>query len=309
MRSSVTSEKGMALIIVLLITVFLVTVITEIVYAVHRYGEMASLYTNGERASLLASGGVLLTGSLLYEKLIDENEVTVLYESETDRIIKNSDGEVRITLADEQGKVSLNAILTSKGIVHEDKLDVFSRLVDTLELPRELSDTLADWLDKDNDHRKTVGAETSNYYGTLKRPYRAKNSTLDSVDELLLIKGFTPKVVKALKPYVTIHTDGLININTAPVEVIMALDKQITQDMAETVISEREKSPIKSVTELRDIPGFSIVAVGLRKKVSVKSSKFGLTSRANVGGSVRVVEAVILQSSGVEPTVLYWREF
>ncbi len=308
MRKSVTSEKGLALIIVLLITAFLVTVITEIVYAVHRYGEMASLYTNGERASLLASGGVLLTGSLLSEKFESESGVTVLYADETDRIIRDSDGEVRITLADEQGKVSLNSLVTSNGGINIEKYEIFARLVDTLELPRELPDTLTDWLDKDNEPRKTFGAETKDYYGNLKKPYRAKNSTLDSVDELLLVKGFIPKAVKALRPYVTVHTDGLININTAPKEVIMALDKQITGDMAETVISKRADSPIESATELRDIPGFSTIAVGLQKRVTVKSTKFGLTSRANVGGSVRVVEAVILQSGSVEPTVLYWRE-
>ncbi len=308
MRKSVTSEAGMALIIVLFITAFLVTVITEIVYAVHRYGEMASLYTNGERASLLATGGVVLTGSLLSEKLEGESEVTVLYADETDRVIRDSDGEVRITLSDEQGKVSLNSLVTSGGAVNFEKFEIFARLVDTLDLPRELPDTLTDWLDADNNPRATFGAETKDYYSTLKKPYKAKNSTLDSVDELLLVKGFIPKAVKALRPYVTVHTDGLININTASKEVIMALDKQITEDMAETVISMRANNPIKSATELRDIPGFTTIAIGLQKRVTVKSSKFGLTSRANVGGSVRVVEAVILQAGSVEPTVLYWRE-
>ena len=308
MRKTVTSEKGMALIIVLLITAFLVTIIAEIVYAVHRYGEMAALYTNGERASLLASGGVVLTGSLLSEKFEDDSDVTVLYADEVDRVIKDSDGELRITLADEQGKVSLNSIVTSQGTVDKEKFQIFARLVDTLELPRELPDTLADWLDSDNDPRETFGAETNDYYATLEKPYRAKNSRLDSVDELLLVKGFIPKAVRALRPFVTVHTNGLINVNTAPVEVIMALDKQITKGMAGSVISRRANNPIKSATELREITGFSTIAIGLQKKVTVKSSIFSLTSRANVGGSVRIVEAAILQSGSVKPALLYWRE-
>lgn len=54
----------------------------------------------------------------------------------------------------------------------------------------EASDCILDFLDEDDEPRE-FGAE-SEYYLTLPSPYDAKNGPLDSVEELLLVKGVTP---------------------------------------------------------------------------------------------------------------------
>jgi general secretion pathway protein K len=95
---------------------------------------------------------------------------------------------------------------------------------------------LADWLDSD-DLTSSGGAETP-YYQTLKPPYRARNGKLATLTELLLVRGFTPEIVGKLRPFVTVYPmqtgyDQHININTAPKEVIVALDDKISDSMAE----------------------------------------------------------------------------
>lgn len=60
-------------------------------------------------------------------------------------------------------------------------------------MTNELVDALIDWLDED-DTPRPGGAESA-YYAGLNPPYGPRNGKLGSVEELLLIKGFTPALL------------------------------------------------------------------------------------------------------------------
>ncbi|QEG41538.1 type II secretion system minor pseudopilin [Roseimaritima ulvae] len=55
------------------------------------------------------------------------------------------------------------------------------------------ADSILDWLDEDDEPRD-YGAE-SEYYQTLTTPYAPKNGPIDSIEELLLVKGVTPQLL------------------------------------------------------------------------------------------------------------------
>lgn len=57
----------------------------------------------------------------------------------------------------------------------------------------EISEAIFDWIDEDSDVREH-GAENE-YYQTLNPPYECKNSKLETLDELLLIRGITPQLL------------------------------------------------------------------------------------------------------------------
>ncbi|MGD8453046.1 MAG: type II secretion system protein GspK [Phycisphaerae bacterium] len=63
-----------------------------------------------------------------------------------------------------------------------------------VENPEDLINALLDWRDEDDDTRDG-GAESSDYYNTLEPPYQAKNGRFDSIEELLLVKGFNAAVL------------------------------------------------------------------------------------------------------------------
>ena len=71
-------------------------------------------------------------------------------------------------------------------------------------------DSILDWIDTDDLHRLN-GAE-SDYYQSLPNPYKAKNGRLDTLEELLLIKGMSPDILfgtkeqKGLIHFVTIYS-------------------------------------------------------------------------------------------------------
>jgi type II secretory pathway component PulK len=82
--------------------------------------------------------------------------------------------------------------------------------------------SIIDW--RDSDSLLTLpGSAESSYYEGLSEPYQAKNGDFESLEELLLVKGMTQELFDKMKDYVTIYTDGKININTASGRVLNCL--------------------------------------------------------------------------------------
>jgi type II secretory pathway component PulK len=57
----------------------------------------------------------------------------------------------------------------------------------------DVADAILDWLDEDDEPRE-YGAELE-YYSTLNPPYATKNGPIETVEELLLVKGVTPQLL------------------------------------------------------------------------------------------------------------------
>jgi general secretion pathway protein K len=76
---------------------------------------------------------------------------------------------------------------------------------------------VVDWIDADENESGSGGAE-SNFYQSMKEPYRAANALFKSVDELRLVRGFneSPVLVTLLQPYLTVLpvADAGLNFNT-----------------------------------------------------------------------------------------------
>src|SRR5947207_2464686 len=60
-------------------------------------------------------------------------------------------------------------------------------------MTEDIANSILDWIDPDEDTRSN-GAE-NDYYSTLSSPYRCKNGPLDTLEELLLVKGVTPQLL------------------------------------------------------------------------------------------------------------------
>lgn len=298
-----SSQRGIALVVALLITAIVVAVITEIVYAVHLEASMTEAFADSQKASILAEGGVDLATLAISETFEDKGYI-YFTAPEAHRKFPAGGGELDIRVEDEQGKFPLNSIVYQSGEANEEKYAAFKRLLSSLRLPEELAASMADWIDS-NDAQRLGGAESRDYYGLQNPPYQARNAALDSLDEMLLVKGYSPAVFKKLSPYVTVYGDGLVNVNTAPREVITALSGDITVDMAQRVIDYREKEPFKDASEIRKVTGFETIGFSLQGAITVASGYFRIYSRGVAGEGIRDVEAVVELNAR---KVVYWRE-
>lgn len=90
---------------------------------------------------------------------------------------------------DESGKLNLNRLSALK--LTEEEMTAL--LMGIPNMTEEIAAAIRDWIDT-NDEELPGGAESS-YYETLSPPYQAKNGPLESLDELLMVKGVTPQLL------------------------------------------------------------------------------------------------------------------
>jgi general secretion pathway protein K len=261
------NEKGMALLVVLVIVTLLTALLTELAFSTMVELRLVETFRDSTRAYYLAKGGVNAGRMILQD---DRNNFDSFSEPWSQGVANYPVGEgaVSVRIADLDGKLGINAMVmgdTPRAIM----VDRFYRLLITLDLgggadPAELTAALIDWMDRgDQPYRQILtdgvdipveGAEVD-FYQRLPDPYRIKNGPIETLEELTLIKGFSAQVVEKLRPFISIHDQVSVNINTAAPEVLLSLDAEISLEAVEDVINLRKAAPIKEVRELEPILG------------------------------------------------------
>ncbi len=99
-------------------------------------------------------------------------------------------GGFRYGLVDESTKINVNTLPYADNWVPGGGRQLLMALPNMTE---EIADSILDWVDSDDEARE-YGSETS-YYAGLTPAYAAKNGPMDSIDELLLIKGVTSQML------------------------------------------------------------------------------------------------------------------
>lgn len=97
---------------------------------------------------------------------------------------------IRYGLEDESARLNLNVLLLL------DKVQEGAGRTLLMGLPgmtEDVADAILDWMDEDDEPRE-YGAELE-YYSALDPPYAPKNGPLDTVEELLLVRGVTPELL------------------------------------------------------------------------------------------------------------------
>jgi DNA uptake protein ComE-like DNA-binding protein len=97
---------------------------------------------------------------------------------------------IRFGLEDESARLNLNTLLTAEKQQAGSGRQLLMALPSMTE---DVADAILDWIDTDDEPRE-LGAE-SEYYTALEPPYRPKNGPLDTVEELLRVKGITPQLL------------------------------------------------------------------------------------------------------------------
>ncbi len=124
-------------------------------------------------------------------KLESDGKVVGLFSiiAPPDPNMNTAEGSFNFGVIDESSKINLNALMKmdpSGQTLHD-------MLIKLPNMTEEIADAIVDWLDADTDQRPN-GAENSYYLGQTP-PYRVKNGPIDSIDELLLVRGVTRELL------------------------------------------------------------------------------------------------------------------
>ncbi|MGE0386313.1 MAG: type II secretion system minor pseudopilin GspK [Gammaproteobacteria bacterium] len=142
----------------------------------------------------------------------------------------------------------------------------FMRLLEILDIDPHVGAAIIDWVDADGIASGDGGAE-DDHYQRADRPYRTANRPLADLGELYLVRGVTPAIVNRLAPFVVVlpgHTP--IDVQTAPVEVLMCLGPGVDAATARSLAGRRERAPFASVDAFLSVPllqGTGVTEAGL----------------------------------------------
>ena len=288
-----SNNTGAALIITLLLMTLITGLAVEFVYEVYIGTSSLSNWRDAQKASLIAKSGQSITSN--YIKGI--NELSYTYYDELLLPVEldfGPDTSLTLKLEDENAKFNINSIIYPRGVENEDTLASLKRLLEYLNINPELALSIADWIDPDTIPR--IGDSESN----------AKNSTLWDINEIKFINGIDDEIFNKVSPFITVHGNRQnppININTAMLPVLISLDEDITEVLAEKIINYRESSPFESRNDIIGVIGLAIEGK-ITQMITFKSSYFRVTARAEVNGTTRVIESVMDTSMNIH----LWRE-
>jgi len=231
------------------------------------------------------------------------------------------EGSISITIEDEKSRFNLRDLITSYGFEDKRRSVMLQRVFRELDIDTSLVDGLVDWQDSD-DFELPGGAEDS-YYTLLDPPMSPRNAQFLTTGELLLVKGFerdllflSPSVrspsgneeYSSLRRYITVYGDGKININTAPVVVLLCLSEDMDEFIAEDIVEEREKAAFSKIEDLKNVESVSDTLYDeINGLITVKSNVFRITATGMRGGFAGMITAVVLRDSRGFRVVYYHR--
>ena len=261
------NQRGVALIIVLWIFIFLFVVAFDFSASVREEAAATHRFSDETQGYYLALAGFQRGLYNFIQQAGGGNPQTDIKQNDlfdgTWREEKLGSGMFRVRLVDEGGKINLNRV--DEQILRR----VFTNLGMEDSAADILVDSIMDWRDPDDLHR-TNGAE-SDYYGSLSPAYSAKNGPLDSVEDLLWIRGMTPALFYGtvndgnsqferaprvgLRDVFTIDSPiDRVNLRTATAEVIHALTG-IAMERCRSFVEERKRLADKTLNDLLPLLG------------------------------------------------------
>ena len=307
MKGITGRRRGIALLLTLMVVGILTAATVSFMRSARLEAVVAENGYNFTQAEIYARAGVAGAMTLL---AMDDNKYDALTEPWAQFAAAAiaaanvfEEGGFTGAIEDLSGKFNPNFMVDSRGLMNMERVKQAERLLQLEELSPDLLPPLLDWLDKDGEVRP--GGTEDAYYQALEDPYPCENGPLASIGQLALVKGFTPEIVAGtekrpgLREVMTTWSDGRININTASLKVLMSLDDDLTQTVAEEIIQRRKSEPFTKLDELREVSALTPeVFARITARVSVISTHFLVTAEGRFREARAVAVAVVERSQG-----------
>lgn len=322
MRKILSNNRGVALILVILMIGVIIALTLQINLSSRSEVYEAANLRDGIKLLYIAKSGFYGGETFLVE---DSNNFDSLNEdwAKLELISAGSaaffgEGYFMLNIKDESGKIPINQLVKDS----EYNSDIEGMLIRFLTLSEfdldeqqagDILDAVKDWIDED-DEITGFGAENM-YYEDLDKPHSCKNGPLDSIDELLMIKGVTRELhygtdeTPGISEYLTVYGNGKININTAPGSVLMALSDEITGEMVSNMEEFRkdEENNLSDPSWYKDVPGMDGITI-IPSLISVKSDTFKIISTGFLNNMSKKISGVVERNSEKKTVkILSWK--
>ena len=288
-----TANRGVALIIVLLIVALVSILATEMGSRLQLQVKRVSNIKDSNQAYWYAMGAEQFAQKAIRELLEQDDGIISLEQPWNQEFAYPVEGGgIEAQLSDAQSCFNLNALRHSNPEDAESKemLTAFKSLLSEADIGMndyeadQLKDSLADWLDDDSNLRD-YGAEDADYE-SLVNPYLAANTFMANKSELRLINGVKPSWLKKLMPLVCVlpaNNQLRLNVNTIEEDkvAVLAAATGLSASAAGNIVSNRDNDGYDKVESFLAEPEISALNLNdTRKKwFTVKTEHFILHTK------------------------------
>jgi general secretion pathway protein K len=329
-HSPADARSGSALVVVLWILLITSLMVGSFAFEMQLEAKILTLQRKQFKAEQLALAGIELAKSMfLFDAQTEEeqpvNGEPVVYEdplkNQAARIKEGvpvdysqplGDGTVRLIIDYEKGRRCL------KTMTRDDWLELFDQAGIPNSQWDELIDCLDDWQDESEEHRLNGAESDDPFY--VRRGYRCKNAPVDTVEELLLIKGWTPEILYGTPPdaetdepraglaqHLTAWGDGKINPNSASRAVLESLVPHLSEEDIDAILEARLGPDGEPGTADDGIRAEDFGELGLDGRFGIEPDYVNVIAIGEVG-DVQSRISCIFKLGGTVAVPLFWLE-
>lgn len=283
-----TTQQGTAIVVALFVTALVAAMSVAMLLHLRTDTRRTELMLNHIRATLLTEGSVAWARETLRNHLKREQPGRITDPTPIDSPVDHMQGAtIKATIEDAEGRLNLN------NLTDPDFQVVFLRLLQgvyptlTEAQAKQLEEAVIDWI--------TPGLQNTpfdQYYAKRHPPMQAPHRPMASVSELRMVKGMNAALYSALLPTVfALPHKTRININNAPLELLMVLSPKMTREQALRFIQTRKHSPLTDLSGNTPLLQDSLI----NKKILSVQSQYFLVKSEVVTGDQREVVYTLLQ--------------
>ena len=228
----------------------------------------------------------------------------------------------------------------AKALVEGRNFDSLGDLLDASAVPDDIFSQIEDRLSTNDDNEDKVNINSADTEkladldgigeGTADRiiNHRDENGNFDNIDDLKDVKLITEDEFREIVDYITVvegnTVSGLINLNTAPAEILMLLPN-MTEEMVSSIITRRETAPedtdpslenvagnpFQKITDLFEVEGLNMnIFKDLAGRITSRSHGFMITG-SGIDSNGKIVSKCesIVDRTGENIKLTYWRQY
>lgn len=209
-------QRGLALVIVLWVLSLLTLMAGSFATTIRREASVSSAIKNNAQALAAAESGIMLA-ELMLSQTANASQWRV---DGTIYSVPRSDGEIRLRIFSEAGKVDINSasqvqLAAVLGSVSRSRMQ-----------QQQLLNAVLDWRDDDDDTR-TNGAE-KRQYRQAGLAYGPNNAAFQSLQELQLVLGMDQAMFSVIEPWITVYSGSdQLNYEAAAPELLALISAEM----------------------------------------------------------------------------------